>query len=122
MAVRATRFRAALHSDLNGAGERRAKIIVVNIVYPIFVQTKKANPFGSASKPRVMRVCLVDATGLEPATPTMSRWCSNQLSYASAMEAHSTEKRLCVNTFITNPLKLRHFYRSEQRFIFRTGG
>lgn len=89
---------------------------------PKFAQTKKANPFGLASKPRVTRVGLVDATGLEPATPTMSRWCSNQLSYASAMEAHSTEKRQCVNTFITNPLKLRHFYRSEQRFIFRTGG
>ena len=26
---------------------------------------------------------LVDVTGLEPATPTMSRWCSNQLSYTS---------------------------------------
>ncbi len=47
--------------------------------------------------------------GLEPATPTMSRWCSNQLSYASAMEAHSTEKRLCVNTLMTNYLKLRQF-------------
>jgi hypothetical protein len=25
---------------------------------------------------------LVGLTGLEPATPTMSRWCSNQLSYS----------------------------------------
>ena len=25
---------------------------------------------------------LVGASGLEPPTPTMSRWCSNQLSYA----------------------------------------
>ena len=27
---------------------------------------------------------MVDASGFEPLTPTMSRWCSNQLSYASA--------------------------------------
>ena len=25
---------------------------------------------------------VVGASGLEPPTPTMSRWCSNQLSYA----------------------------------------
>ena len=27
---------------------------------------------------------MVGASGLEPPTPTMSRWCSNQLSYAPA--------------------------------------
>jgi adenine-specific DNA glycosylase len=26
----------------------------------------------------------MDVTGLEPVTPTMSTWCSNQLSYTSA--------------------------------------
>ena len=42
---------------------------------------------------------MVRSIGLEPTTPTMSRWCSNQLSYVPAMEAHFREIRRGVNTF-----------------------
>ena len=31
-----------------------------------------------------LKIWLVGASGFEPPTPTMSRWCSNQLSYAPA--------------------------------------
>src|SRR5690606_18171924 len=42
---------------------------------------------------------LVGTIGLEPTTPTMSRWCSNQLSYVPSLAAHSTDLSRHVKRF-----------------------
>lgn len=39
---------------------------------------------------------MVRLAGLEPVTPTMSRWCSNQLSYSRVNGVHSIGKRNLV--------------------------
>ena len=44
---------------------------------------------------------MVGASGFEPPTPTMSRWCSNQLSYAPANQVgYSTLQDIIINAFI----------------------
>ena len=64
------------------------------------------------SHTRVGPFNLVGAIGLEPTTPTMSRWCSNQLSYAPA------EARILMET--TQAYKP-HFRRADATpAIFRT--
>ena len=47
---------------------------------------------------------LVGTIGFEPTTPTMSRWCSNQLSYVPPMDAHSRDTPKGVKLFFAKLL------------------
>ena len=52
---------------------------------------------GVAQAEGILKV--VRSNGLEPSTPTMSRWCSNQLSYVPSMGAHSKWMKKRVKQF-----------------------
>ncbi len=59
---------------------------------------------------------LVGASGLEPPTPTMSRWCSNQLSYAPKINSRGRYHESQHNS----SLRLKFCYQTrtiEQIFI-----
>ena len=69
----------------------------------VFHQAKRTIPFGRP-------FCLVGLVGLEPMTPTMSTWCSNQLSYnpmrcrTGWIIAYCRTVCKCIFEFVSGPV------------------
>ena len=67
---------------------------------PASEYTAKYGVYVCATKKHSLRVLLVEMSGLEPPTPTLSGWCSNLLSYISILN-------LCFNEYISQITQIR---------------